>query len=498
MSLLFALIYALTPPGADDLLFMKGTKGVESLAGRIGMLPDLMAYRWASETGRFGTMFSLVSLNVMPRWLFGLLSGGVLFLLFRYCVKAARVEAGSLLSWLLFAVIVFALPWYDYLFLETYSLNYVWGGCFAVMTVWFFYNARTYGGLKLAGACAVAFLAGWTHEAYGAPLLFGATLYAVLRRREISRQELCVGAALGLGMLVIFLSPTFWTRAGGEPLILKFPLKEAVIQLGPSLLLFLVFVVSLVCGVAVKSWRRRLREAGPELALFGGFVAASLGVTLLFYCGPRSAMPLLLFSAVGAAFVFGRAPRNASGGVALTAGLVFSAVAVVHLCYAAVMQRKCLREYEEIVRLYAASADGTFYYDLTYPRLDGSLFKTSVRQFHESSPLFMWRVYYDTEKYPTILPTGLRGFRPAAATRALSPGAMMYDGWIVLDDEGRERLADVVRLKVVTADGRELVSRYRAVPFKADDGREYVLIVPHVKTLDEDLAIENADFSPGY
>ncbi len=491
-GVLFAILFSLTPASTDDLLFMLPSKGMDRGFGLWKEMVEFFPYILSSQSGRLGNILAMPFLYLFPRWVFGVLSGGVIVLLLIFSCRLTGVRPGSVVSWLIVATVVFAYPWYDYLFLVTYGINYLWAGTLCVIAMWGFMNIRQFGPLGFIGTLILLFVAGWMHEGFGAPLTGGLVLWLLLNWKKRDGREVLGVLAAGIGTCMTAMFPAFWVRAEEETdFIFKFTFKEALMQLGPALLFAVVFLISLLWVVSQRRYRKLLsiRSALPAIT---GFVLVSTAVFLKYYNGPRTGAPLLLFSALGCAMTF-----SLSGGrrsrpiVAAVSGLLVSVAMLVNLSYACALQKKLQKEYDDIVRLFESSPDGTFYYDVSYPVADPSLFKTSVRVFHEKTPKLFWKVYYGgSEKDLVILPSAMRGFSPEKSSpSAHTPGAMIYNGWIVLPDT--TGVDSFKRIHVLSEGGTDIATRFRRDYFKAADGKEYILITPHVKVLDPSLTIED-------
>lgn len=499
-AILFGILYALTPPGADDLLYLGGLEDAMAEKGVAGGLVDSFALRFHTETGRIGVYISLLLLGLVPKYVSAILMAVSVEILFIIGCRLADAPFGSVRSWLWAGAIIFLLPWYDFMLLTTYMVNYVVGGAFAVTSAYYFMRCGDCRGWRLAGVCLLMFVTGWIHECYGAPLICAAAVVMLANRHSVTASMTMCFAALCAGAAMIALSPVLWSRAASESLLLKFPLKEAMMQLGPALASVALFaVMSLI--VFVKGWRGRLMSSkAPILWIFTAVsVAVSLCITLKFYCGPRTAFPVILFSSLGTVYLMGFTTDVRLPDILKTSTKVLiAALGSVNLSYAIVRECGLRHEYADIVRLFRGSPDGTFHYDLSYPSLDLSFFKTSVRDFHSRQPIEMWQNYYDPtgRKSLVILPTEMEGFLPEKARMSANvPGAMIYNGWIVLEESSEiaEHAAGISRITVVRDSGMSERSRYRLYPFTASDGRTYILLIPHVKVLDKSITISDLD-----
>ncbi|MCM1489244.1 MAG: DUF6056 family protein [Muribaculum sp.] len=500
ISILFAIIYILTPPGADDLLFLSGHETNISTAETLGEIANTIAYRWTTETGRLGTFISIVFLLLDAHVLFGVLSGLAIYLLLTLAAKLAGARKGSVISWLLTVAIVFCLPWYDYLFLCSYGVNYIWSSMLAVMASYAFMHTGNTRGLKAVAVASVMFLSGWMHEAYGVPLCVAATGWLLLKKKSLTKAMVLNWISLGIGTLMTFLSKAFWNRTEGKMLIEEFPLREFILQLGPSIFLLMLFATAIIYGLSGSKRCTILRGNVPEVVYFSLFIAISSIITFRYFCGARSAMPLSLMSIIGAAYIFNLCTSTCSKKFTGIFGLISAIICVLHLTYTVSEQSQRKKEYYEIEAMYMQSEDGSFFYDVTFPKVDFSLLKTSVRQFHEKTPIWMWDKYHNREsgdKHLLILPTDISNFAGIGNPSRTTKGVQIYNNWVIADPEIFETSEHHAKtIKLVKPGGDIVTSRYRTEQFKAKDGKEYTLLIPHEKILDRGLNISDVILQP--
>lgn len=289
------------------------------------------------------------------------------------------------------------------------------------------------------------------------------------------------------------LSPVFWQRSErATNYLLKFTYKEAFMQLGPAFIFIIAFIILLLWVIA-RSQRRQKILKSPTLVLLLIATLGSTAVFLKYYTGPRTGAPVMLFSALGCGYIlsFASSAKQCSGLFQWIIGIIISGFSIIHLIYADIKQKECSKEYEEVTRLYQASTDGTFYYDLTYPQADLTLFKTSIRQFHEKVPKEFMRIYFSPENKMVILPTSMKGFTPDRSVKSkLTPGAMIYNGWIVVPEDFD--VDSFQRIRVITENGDNIPSRFRKDRFFCPGFGYYLLITPHIKVLDQTIQIKDA------
>lgn len=492
VAVLLGTLCAFTPLGADDLLFLGDLNLDGSLGYKWDKFVEACRLRWTTEPGRLGVLSSIAFLYFLPKWAFGIILAISFFILVRFCCRVTDVECGSILSWFVLAAIIFIEPWYDFMFHISYAMNYVVGGALAVASAYYFFNIEKIYGWQLIGIYLLMYLTGWIHEAYSVPFGIAATIWILRRYKSISLRTIFAWLFLVAGICTIALSPTLWRRAQWDMLIPKLPIIEAIMQLGPALFLVIVFLI--ISRIAFHLRRIRKNTIKKDIWIFYFiFIIVSLGILIKFYSGPRTGYPIILFSIVGIAFLLRQFIVSSNRRLATTLwGTLISLLCIGHLGYACYKEYQLRSEYNDIVDLYKASKDGTFYYDLTYPKLDATLYKTSVRDFHSRIPMWMWERYYDGNKHLVILPTAMKGFSKASAKNSSrTKNALIYNGWIVFP--ASYDLSGVVKLTIYTKDGRKMLSRYRVDEFKDESGESYKLIVPHVKVLDQSLEITDVE-----
>ncbi|MBD5261486.1 MAG: hypothetical protein HDS38_05070 [Bacteroides sp.] len=491
-GMLLAVLIALTPPGADDLLFLLPAKGCQPGPGLLDMMAGELPRIWETQSGRLGNFISMPFLYLVPKWIFGIITGTLTTILILLSCRLTGARRGSIVGWLIYASIVLAFPWYDYLTLVTYAVNYLWAAAAAAGAIACFLDIDKLRGWRLAGAYLLIFSAGWIHEGYGAPLTAGLTLCLIISFPKISRRRIWAWICCGAGTVMTAFSPVFWQRSEREfNFLLKFTYKELAMQVGPALLFVAAMISLLIWAASRRRTRTDILMKAP-LLIFAGAAFASTAVFLKFYTGPRTGAPVILYSMLAYAYIVTAAARDRRCPTALqwAAAILIGGFSLLHLAYADISQTHRTKEYLEATRLYEDSADGTFYYDLAYPEPDLTLFKTSVRQFHEKVPLEFMRIYFKPEYKMVILPTAMKGFSPEKTTASgLTPGAMVYNGWIVLPDTADTDALQ--RIHILTEDGRYLPTRFRSDRFTYRDSITFQLITPHVKVLDPHIRVKD-------
>lgn len=491
-SILIAILISFTPPGADDLLFMVPMKGHKAGFYLLSEMIERLPWIWETQSGRLGNFLAMPFLYLSPKWIFGTISGFMVFVLIVVACRISGARLGSIVSWLLYATIVLAFPWYDYLTLVTYAINYLWAATAVVVAIYFYLNIKSYNGLQLGLVCILMFIAGWIHEGFGAPLSAAITICIILYRKQCSGKQIAAWISVCVGTCMTFLSPVFWQRSEhAANYLLKFTYKEALMQLGPAFIFLIAFLI-LLLWVIFNSHRRQKIFSSGLIILFIVASLVSAAVFLKYYSGPRTGAPVMLYSALGCGYILSSISVKRLTYLIWQwiIGFIIGGFSIIHLVYADIKQQECNKEYEEVTRLYQESADGTFYYDLSYPKADLTLFKTSVRQFHEKVPKEFMRLYFSPDNKMVILPTSMKGFSPErSANSKFTPGAMIYNGWIIVPEDFD--VDSFQRIMVVTENGENIPSRFRADRFFCPGYGNYLLIMPHIKVLDQSIKIKD-------
>lgn len=483
VSSLFVALLSFVPLAVDDLWFLDG---IHSPAGwdRFVSACNLMSQRVFTDTGRLGNLVSPLFLGLFPKMVYNLLSGVVFFLLVIGSCRVVGVSRG-LWCYVILAFCTICLPWYDYLLVVTYGLNYLWAGAAAVWAVGHLISTKS---RHLWLASIVCFIAGWMHEGFGVPLSAAALTLLCIRR---NRPSIVLTIATISGTAMTFISPSVWLRFDAQSAMAPrhYPLSEAVMQFGPLVLVLILFVAFLLWRI----WRKKSQIDAPVIVFFCVYIVVATALALAFYSGPRTTMSPLLFAFIGCVYLFvptlKAAPRYISSAVAV----VLSVGICIHMIAAIMLQRRLLNEFHQVTEAYKSSVDGTLYIDLIPARFDISLYKTTVRQFHEQTPRLMFSRYYGKsgDAAPlTILPERLNGFTIVQSVESANISHLyIYSGLLVATPE---TIVDGSIIEVADTDGVWHASRVRLQRFRALDGNYYDLVTPHVAVLNPNIRIMEA------
>ncbi|MDE5774665.1 MAG: hypothetical protein K2H86_09470 [Muribaculaceae bacterium] len=493
LALLMGMLYFSAYPLADDLWFSVPGYESQGVSERWSLVGEVLSRTVNTDMLRLPNMLVPVCVMLVPRWVVALLYS----LLCVLCVEGWRRAVNiSTQSWVCYAVICsffILLPWYDYLLAVSYMLNYLLS---SVLAVWFLYmlrsSGRSHSHFLNTGCALLAFCVGWCHEGFAMPLLCGMTLVlfmqAVTPGRRVSRIGCISWLSLLLGVAVIFSGSSFGQRSRSWwEAVSNMPLWEFMIQLSPSLLLLTVTVIVSIPLL----WRKYDR---PMLILLLTASLAAECVALIFYNGPRTTWPSVLYSLMALSYMVLEYRKGEIGvrGTGIVALCVLTMVGW-HLICAVRSQVRLTAEYATVMSEYNSSPTGEVYVDVTRPSPDMTLLKTSVRNLNDYYSLKFISLYTmggGLSEYPLrILPEKLRTFSAGRAQLMDGGnGRYLYDNYAIAESNVLPD-ADACTAEIITDGGEKLQTRYRPVKFHGCDGREYVWLMMHIQTLNPGVRV---------
>lgn len=301
-------------PAFDELMYAFGGMGGETEAGcpRIASVMDVVRQQIGDyvEPGGNGRVWihGLVAIFAGFRLytLFDVCNTAMWFFLVWALMREGHVPIRTPWRFALGAAVVWWLLWYaeSCSMNAAFAVNYLWTGVATVcmMALW-----RR---LTRWGLVPIAFLYGWSQEAFVLPMVValagGALARCVAARRVVvSVRQVAAWGLMVAGAAFLCLSPALLARAGGQvayvglgPMVLAVARMQATVWL-------LLGPLTLLLGLLVVAWCnrgawRRLFMRKPEwwcylMAAFGWFtVLAASGASI----GIRVAMPMLVAATV--------------------------------------------------------------------------------------------------------------------------------------------------------------------------------------------------------
>lgn len=428
-------------------------------------------------------------LMLLPAWGRAGVMSLILVLMLEGGRRAMRLSLGSGLTYVWLAVAILMLPWYDMMMSVSLFMNYVLPSALMLWLLNFLVNKRL-SALPLPGyigVLALAFLFGWSHEGFSVPMavfIAVAGICKLMREGRLDRRLVGVLLALCLGILIIALSPILPVRIALPNK--ERPLWELMISLGPALCFIALFVIC-----AMRALRRDHALLAVMLATCSACMA-ELVIALNFNYGPRTFWPASLYAIFGTFLAiqalhkaYWEKPRPYFAALAVSMAAI-----VANLLAAILAQPRYTAEMQRVVKLYQNCDNpyGEIYIDVTPPRLDFSLLKTTARVLNEHHSLLFMSWYYNYGSRISILPEKLQSFTGRDMGR---DSVIVMGNSVIIRPRSvtpyRDRAA---RLTLITPSG-EISSRYRTDTFHKDSV-EYVILTPHATTLNPSLEVLGA------
>lgn len=487
ITLLYIVIFALTPMSFDDYTYSLGTVSVDSTLDKVALMWQICKNHWSYDTGRLCNLLSPVFLGVFPKLVFSIISGIFIWISIRLMCLLAEVKCGSTGSWIIVLLVTFALPWFDYMFSVIFAINYVWPSALTLLIVYWLLNwnlVKTKLTTKrFMAMCGVALLTGWMHEGFSVPAIAGLSAVLALKKRLPERREMILLMFYIAGALLIVVSPALWVRTStAESLFIRMSLFERIIHGIGFNILFFIFGIFLVISCFRHNFRDRLKENLKlrELILF---VAISSTVATLiyyiFYTGPRMSWYATQFCSVGLVALIRSECRPFKRLVGCVVNYLIAILVATNLIAAVVEQNELYCENKDIVGLFLNSPNGEVYYDNIPVHISLSLLKPSMRNFNEYLPMKLFSEYWrkDENLMLSLLPLGLKNFAPNKASVCHSDSTLYLKDGLLLS---RDPLpAGYSKILISTLEYGWVESRLRTRSFTANDGSVWILIVPH-------------------
>lgn len=494
--LFFAAMYAISPLQVDDFWYLGDSYGkpvIDAFMITVAEMVDHLNY----DTGRLANIINPPFLTIIPQWIYGLLSTVCIWILLYVGRRMTSISVQSFRAFLLLTGIVVALPWTDYMFSIVQSLNYLWSSAMMLPAIWYVMRAQKgepFGAGKTIAISALCFLAGWMHEGFSIPILFGLAVYALVLLERPRKTTLLFVAMMTLGAVCIFLPPAFWSRLQRTDSFLSlFTGWEMISSILVFNCLYFVLIAVLGMSMSVMRVRRRILRERRQLAMMAFFFAsasASVALFVLYYTGSRMSWLPQLMSGLGVLYCFGFYRFRLHAPWRWVWGGLVSLLLCAHYCMALKRQTELTRECGIIVEKYLDSPSGVVFYDNIKPTVDLSLWKPSFRQFNLPYASGKFSEYYKPGRPQlNLFPSALKCVDLNRAKPTSDTSLIIYGRHILaLHPVSEQR---VKHLEGKMKNGDWISSRFLATEFTDSAGNNFVLITPHLQTVFPDIEFQD-------
>ena len=211
MTLMFFCQMLYTPLTGDDLAYANTFAGAEPYRESFAEYPRWCAFHWLHVNGRLANLL-MPALAIGPHWLLCALCAAAFFALYWTAAKASGSR--GLWTFVLFALISWCLPWWDYMTIFDCQLNYIWASALS-LGAYLLVSRDLNNNWQLIPAILICFMGGMFHEGASVALCAGFILYAIVSGWRPSPRQWPLLAAFALGTAIVTFSPGIILRATG-------------------------------------------------------------------------------------------------------------------------------------------------------------------------------------------------------------------------------------------------------------------------------------------
>lgn len=350
-TLLMGIQYLMLPYLLDDVVHMANL--IPYTAGNIY---DVLHEMYLHDNIRLVNILFVLMCGILPKCTLDVISvlftWGMLVMAIKVCGISRR---NIVIGYLLTGCMILLLPWGDQIFSsEVFRINYVWPPFFILLWIKYFFSGRRFN-------CWLAILAiavGAMHEGASLPLTAGAIWYVTANRASVNWRQYAMIVLLGIGVAVLILAPCTAYRSG--EVVHATLLRPATFYLmmlarnGNGLILAMG-----IMAYGVWSGRMSIHRCISSrffMFLIAGIVGYLVGIyaptgnRVMWY--PQFYALISCFGYLGLIF-----PAIRWRG--LLVKTVVATACTVQLVTADIYTYFIAREYDEIMRLYDESPDGT-------------------------------------------------------------------------------------------------------------------------------------------
>ena len=481
IAAIYALTSCWTSVALDDWMFMSewnNVNGEKDLG--ISTLFDFWKRIRIGDNGRLANVASpMFSLFSPWKYLFPIITGlWVAFIILASSVIAFGRKLVNLLtlSGLWFGLIL-VLPWRNQLFVNDYSLNYIWGAGLTLAFMLYVVKMEKAGwnDWTLIGGLLIAFIAGGWHEGFAVATICGFLLLTIVRGGRFSRSWYAVGIFYGLVTIFFYLCPGMLHRTAremGAAAIGASPLKLVIDFFPVGIAVFMI-----LAAVIIPAYRRAvnpiLRSRWFVICL-GTMLAGSL-LSLIFTHQPRSVFwPDLM--AILIIFMLLRPLFSACSKSIFNYYLALILTCCCLLPFSAILpwQYKFYQESNEILEMMESEESGTVFYDLI-PQGSVPAHALNVARNNVWVSDYQYRALkeFNGKDFPAVVPTELDLSSYEIRSSWHEKGKLFQIGQSLMHPRNlvREPETKVIRFHTIEGEWGEAPAVF--IPYQSRDG------IPH-------------------
>lgn len=459
----------------DDLMYRLSWE--EHYKNIIGY--PLFAFRhWFHINGRIADKINPFTLSMMPRWMYAVVNGIIIALMYFAIVKNAKCRSvvGSIVC---VSIVGLFLTWWDGMMIYVCHLNYLWSTAFGLLAIYMILSATEIESrLKLWLCGLFAIIAGGMHEASGMPLACGlvAWLYLSNGYRNLTQDQKSMLKCFFVGALFSVSSPGSYERlifGKGDGL-------SATIVIPCSVYLTLLMIAWIAIGLMIRSMRENmLRLARTPWVIFVVASIVSLAFCAVSGIIGRTGWFSQLFAVIAVFYYYNAVGLRVRRSYAAVVASVVLMVLAVH--YAELLRQQYVMgsELKMAIAEYQKSTDGVVYLDYTRDSQQRPWALRKARGIPDPSATEMYYInsitkYYGEGRPFMVLPKTLERVDAREISGIMNLGNEYYvtdrvlaSGWDTLRADASDVALYFPRW------GRR--DGYAVVPFYKDSRRLYLL-----------------------
>lgn len=417
IGIVYAFLSTLYPYVGDDLLY---SSRFHKYRSDLPTLLSILRTHYTVVDGRLGDLSNMIFLAAIPGWLKCFLEGFMFSLMLFMIMKWSGVLKKSVsLSMACLCVLVFGLCWWDVSWLFVIRYNYCWTTAVVLVAMWMILRTPPMTGLPLVGCCIFSLLAGWMHEAAGAPMAIAAAFYFIINRKRDfkGKENWIILFFFFIGAFISMKSQGIWNW-------FNHPYSAPDDPMGILAVENLYFVIILYVAMAVL-WlcnRQKIKYLlSTEWIIFPLAALGSSAFSLASGIVGRSGWFAQIFAIIALFQLLYDSKWKIPRWVAAIWIILSSSAIVGHYLLLMKWQIALSAEEQDIIDLYVenirSGGDGVIYYDAT----PDSVVPNHLLLFKQKSPIDSDDYYDrfcianflgDRERIPVVLPTSMKGFDP--------------------------------------------------------------------------------------
>lgn len=353
----------------DDLSYISRWDSAVEKEGILAY-PYFCTTHWLDTNGRMANMLTPFFLSIIPKSMVDILMG--IFICTLICMIIYHSNhifnhnnvktLFSSTSVITIAIVIFTLPWWDYLLLYDCWLNYPIAALMGLSIVAILSSDRKLSGISIFFITIYSFLCGAMHEACGVAIAFGIAVQYFFNRHHFRYNRKIIAVSFVLGAIFVVLSPAIWHR---------FNNNNADSNIFNTLiyhnfyLLILLFLTVYICSI--KSKRQNFMPLLTDSNFILFFTAALISCIFSTISGipGRSGFFTQIFSVIAIFILINANFKFSRNRFIKFITLIICSAIILHCSGFAFYQTIAGNELKQAISEYSQSEDGIIYMDYT-------------------------------------------------------------------------------------------------------------------------------------